>query len=229
MSDIVLGIDTSTQVCVGLARDGEVLVSQVIGDTRSHAELVQPTIVDVLARAGLTPADLTGIAVGMGPGPFTGLRVGIAAAGVMAQVLGIELKRVCSLDVIGLQHCLLHDGFVSQPFIAATDARRKELYWAAYDVYGHRTDGPFVSPPDSLPDLLVVGPGAGVHGFARPSESDAVPSGQATTSLTLDAGFLAAHARDLDDVGPEPLYLRHADATPNITVKSALTPSERSA
>lgn len=228
MSELILGIDTSTRVCVGLARDGEILVSRMVGDSRSHAELVQPTIRGVLAEAGVSPAHLTGIAIGMGPGPFTGLRVGIAAGAIMAEVLRIPLTRVCSLDIVGL-HYVESASAAREPFVAATDARRKEVYWATYDMYGHRTDGPFVSSPLSLPELLVVGPGVTAYNLAK-GETDIVEeSKQDGEGIILDAGFLAAHTDKFADVGPEPLYLRHADATPNVTVKAALTPTERAA
>ena len=105
----------------------------------------------VLAEAGCTPRDLTGIAVGVGPGPFTGLRVGLVTARTMADVLGIAVAGVCSLDVVAAG-----SRPVSRwPFRVATDARRKEIYWAVYDgpggravaAWGRRWTGRPRSPP----------------------------------------------------------------------------------
>ena len=225
MSEVILGIDTSTCVCVGLARDGEIISSVAVGGSRSHAELLTPTIAQELARCSLTPQDLTAIAVGMGPGPFTGLRAGVASAEVMAHTLGIPLYRVCSLDILGITWASgLRPG---ESLIACTDARRKELYWAVYGPGGRRLEGPFVTPGSDLPDLACVGPGillypdagAGIAGSMRAwldEKADPEQSG------TIDAGMLAAYAHTLEPAGVEPMYLRHADATASFSVKSVL-------
>ena len=96
----VLGIDTSHHVAVGLARDGQPVDRLVVTDTRAHVEQVMPGIQQLLARNGIDLAALSAIAVGMGPGPFTGLRVGVATAQTLAAVGAVTLLRVCSLDVL---------------------------------------------------------------------------------------------------------------------------------
>ncbi|MCL2652818.1 MAG: tRNA (adenosine(37)-N6)-threonylcarbamoyltransferase complex dimerization subunit type 1 TsaB [Propionibacteriaceae bacterium] len=215
MNELVLGIDTSTRVAVGLARDGQVLVSQLVGDTRSHVELAAVTVGDVLAQAAVRVGDLTCIGVGVGPGPFTGLRVGIATAQTIGQAIGVPVVGVCSLDIIALQHAGSHPGAWSRPegeFVVASDARRHEIYWARYDRSGLRLDGPFVDPPSMLPGLPVVGPGV----EAYPDLPGAVGD------LPMDAGWLAANLDLLPDVGLEPLYLRQPDAEVASTRKSTL-------
>ena len=234
MSELVLGIDTSTQVCVGLARDGEVLASVATGDSRSHAELLIPTIRSMMAREKVEVKDLTGIAVGMGPGPYTGLRVGIAAAQMLAMVHDIQLYHVCSLDILGLNWGLTHP---QGDFIACTDARRKELYWARYDNYGLRKDGPFVTSSDEIPPLPCVGPGVlAPHADVKIDSfltiklglwldrfASAWPKAEDVADIVgIDAGLLAAYGPQLPDVGPEPLYLRHPDAETPGAVKSVL-------
>ena len=200
MSGLTLGIDTSTVVCVGLADGDRVLASEVVGDTRAHAEALMPLVTRVLARAGAEPAALTAIAVGVGPGPFTGLRVGVVAATTMAEVLGLPVRGVCGLDVLAAQ--AVEGGFVgSGDFLVATDARRGELYWARYDRAGVRASGPSVGKPDTLPALPTFGPGAGV---------------------ALDAGVLARLAWSLPDAGLNPLYLRRPDAEAPTAHKSTL-------
>ena len=94
-------------------------------DARAHGELLAPGIEWVLAEGGVRPADLTAIVAGLGPGPFTGLRVGLVTAASMGQALAVPTYGVCSLDGIG--------ALTSDVTLVATDARRKEVYWAVYD------------------------------------------------------------------------------------------------
>src|SRR5689334_24959835 len=110
-----------------------------------HGEMLAPGIADVLAQAGATSRDVTAVAVGVGPGPFTGLRVGLVTARTLALALGIPVHGVCSLDVLAAQ--AVGEGAVDRPFLVATDARRKEVYWAAYDERGVRLGDPEVSRP----------------------------------------------------------------------------------
>jgi len=215
---LILGIDTATAVCVGLADGLRILAGVTAGDSRSHAELLAPTVQKVLTEAGVGLGDLAGVGVGYGPGPFTGLRVGVATALSLARVAGLPVYPVCSLDVIALAWGL--SGQAGGRFIAALDARRKELYWAVYDAAGARTAGPSVSVPGDLPALPVVGPGGAIYPLAGAG------AGVGAGAVGLDAGFLAAHVHDLPAVGPEPLYLRPADAQPGARSKSALTPQE---
>ena len=147
-----LGIDTSHHVAVGLARDGEPVASDVVVDTRAHGETLIPLVQRVCASVGITMTEIDAYAVGMGPGPFTGLRVGIVTARTLAAVAGRPLHGVCSLDVIAAQWQDAPDEFV-----VASDARRKEFYWALYRD-GIRVGEPRVSAPEVIPDLPAAGP-----------------------------------------------------------------------
>jgi tRNA threonylcarbamoyl adenosine modification protein YeaZ len=205
---VVLGIDTATDVRAGLARDGQVATSDAVEDRRAHAEQLLPLVQRVLAAGDATPKDLTGIVVGVGPGPFTGLRVGVAAAVTLAQALGISVRGVCSLDVVALEWA--GRGDAPAGFVVVADARRKEVYWAGYDASGTRVEGPFVTAPDEVPDLPLAGPGATLTG-RECSGPDAT-----------DAGLMAAAGDRLADAGLEPLYLRRPDAVVPTTRKSTL-------
>lgn len=204
----ILGIDTSYEVAIGLARDGEPIDSLTVPDTRAHAEALLPSAMALCARQGISLSDLAGVAVGMGPGPFTGLRVGIVTAWTISSLLGADPHGVCSLDVIARQWVLAG---APEEFVVASDARRKELYWARY-LAGTRVDGPNVSSPRELPDLPVAGPALDLS-----YGSEVLPSAPAR----LDAAVLAAHWEGLAAVD-EPLYLRAADATVSVRTKSAL-------
>lgn len=205
---LVLGIDTAADVRVGLARDGRTVVSLAVEDRRAHAEQLLPLVQRALSEAGAAVVDLSAVIVGVGPGPFTGLRVGVAAAETIAEALGVPIRGVCSLDVVALAWA--DRGDAPGDFVVAADARRKEVYWARYGADGHRVDGPFVTTPDQVPDLPLAGPGAALTGRA-PVGPD-----------VLDAGGMAAAITRLSDAGLEPLYLRRPDAEVPTTHKSTL-------
>lgn len=211
---LVLGIDTATAVAAGVARDGGVVAQQTLAGERNHVEQLQPTIDAVLASAGVTYSDLTAIAVGMGPGPFTGLRVGIVTAAVIAEALNLPVHHVCTLDVFAR-------AWADAPaeFVVVTDARRREVYWARYRD-GARVEGPMVSDPAKVPALPGAGPAANMCPAVLPATG---------APVDLPAGVLAAQAVDLPDVGPVPLYLRRPDATVSTKRKSVLAvPGRRS-
>lgn len=208
-----LCIDTSTDVCAGLAADNEVVAAAHVGDNHSHVELLMPTIMGLLADAGISLPQIDRIGVGVGPGPFTGLRVGMSTAFTLAVAGDKPVKGVCSLDVIAAQWRA--SAPAPEEFVIASDARRKELYWARYDRRG-REGMPHVSIPTTLPDLPIAGPGVQVFADLLGAR---LPVGAPTA---IDAGFMAAHLSGLPDAGHEPMYLREPDATPPSTRKSAL-------
>jgi tRNA threonylcarbamoyl adenosine modification protein YeaZ len=207
---LVLGIDTSTVVNVGLASGATVLATATENDARAHVEQLMPLVMRCLSAAGRRLSDVDQIVVGLGPGPFTGLRVGIATARVLSTVLSTPLHGICSLDVIAAQHVAESPG--DEDIVVATDARRREAYWARYRS-GRRVDGPNVSGPEDVPALSVIGPAA-----------DLYPDRLSVTSgpRSLDPGALARFGTSLPAAGTEPLYLRRADASEPSRRKSVL-------
>ncbi len=201
---LTLGIDTSTDVRVGLADETGILASRAVTDSRAHAEQLMPLVNAVLVEAGRTLADVGLIVVGVGPGPFTGLRVGVVTAQTLGFALGVGVRGVCSLDAVAAGQAA---GYADGEFLAVSDARRREVYWARYTADGRRVDGPAVSPASELPELPVVGPGATLAGG---------------TSSALDGGVLAQAGPGLPEVGLSPLYLRRPDATVPTNRKSTL-------
>ena len=206
---LVLALDTSTVVNVGLARGDQVLATATFAVQMAHVEQLMPLVNECVDAAGIRTADLDQLIVGLGPGPFTGLRVGVVTAQVLSFALGLELRGVCSLDVIAAQFAAASRG----EFVVATDARRREVYWARYSPGGVRLDQPRVSRPIDLPPLPVIGPAAGIYA----DQLQAVPGPRA-----MDPAVLATSSPKLPDAGHEPLYLRHPDATELTRPKSVL-------
>ena len=202
---MLLALDTSSpQVCVALADGTDVLVELVSEQTMKHGEQLAPLVVRALETAGIDRRDLTAIAVGVGPGPFTGLRVGLVTARTLGFVLGIPVHGVCSLDVLAAE--ALGTGAVTSDFLVTTDARRKEVYWATYDATGARLTDPAVDRPgDVETEHPVVGEGALLYPMAFPAR---------VGPTRPSAGWLARAVAGgrVPVVEPEPLYLRRPDA-----------------
>ncbi|HEY5785691.1 MAG TPA: tRNA (adenosine(37)-N6)-threonylcarbamoyltransferase complex dimerization subunit type 1 TsaB [Microlunatus sp.] len=207
---VVLGIDTATVVCVGLAIDGVAVATAQVDDRMAHVEQLTPLVRRVCADAGIGPAELTDVVVGLGPGPYTGLRVGIITARVLADIAGARLRGICSLDVIAAQYAAGRPG---GEFVVATDARRKEVYWARYAADGRRLEGPSVNAADEVPRVPTLGPGTVLY-----PDRLSVVDGPAT----LDPAILAVVGPRLAEAGVEPLYLRRPDAAEPGRRKSVL-------
>jgi tRNA threonylcarbamoyl adenosine modification protein YeaZ len=207
---LVLALDTATPTLVaGLGRwsqDGgvEVLAERAVPSGNKHAELLTPAIRGVLDDAGLTMAALDAVVTGLGPGPFTGLRVGIVTALTLADARGLPVVGVCSLDAVG-----------SGARTVVTDARRKEVYWAAYDSEERRTDGPGVVRPE---ELGVPGPFVGDPAFAGRLGAAVTPADVTTAGLLRAAAPQLADPSSADPLVP--LYLRRPDATPPTAIKA---------
>jgi len=155
---LILAFDTSTPaVAVAVLRDAETIGVRQHVNARRHAEVLAPAINDALADAGVLLRDIDVLAVGNGPGPFTGLRVGLVTARSLGHALGVPAYGVCSLDALA---AAAGDGEV----FVATDARRREVYWARYQD-GLRVAGPEVSRPHEISDVTGrrVGQGAALY------------------------------------------------------------------
>jgi len=219
----LLALDTSSAAITAALHDGSSVVAHATGlGAQSHGELLAPTIAQVLRDADTPVGDLTHVVVGVGPGPFTGLRVGLVTARVMAEALGIAAYGVCSLDALAVE--AVATGDVDGPFAVATDARRREVYVAAYDAQGSRVDGPaVVRPADVDPGVAgraAVGAGAWLYPdvFTDPREPRLV---SAAWLATYAVGRLAVGEALLDTT---PLYLRRPDAVESAGRKRVTQP-----
>ena len=220
---LLLALDTSSPAVTVAVHDGSAVLARATEvDARRHGELVAPLVQRVLVGAGASPRDLTDLAVGVGPGPFTGLRIGLVTARTLALVTGARLVGVCSHDVIAAEHTTgpttgpttdpTTDPTTGTAFVVATDARRKEVHWSAYDAAGIRTRGPAVAAPADLAGRLdrgvaCIGRGAQLYAELLPAVDG---------PLDPDAAVLAAAvvSSRVPLLPPDPLYLRRPDATP---------------
>ena len=203
----VLAIDTSVGVSVAILRSNGELTQSPAVDHGMQGELTAELISQVVAESGLEISDITDVVVGVGPGPFTGLRVGLVTAAVFAHARNIPIHGICSLDAIAFDY--------AKPCVVVTDARRKELYWARYE--DKRIGEPQVSKPEDLlaqfPDSEFVGPGAQLYPDFISGKVSELKAG----SL---AKLFATGTAQLVDVSP--MYLRKPDAVEPTTRKSVL-------
>lgn len=222
---MLLAIDTSSAATtVAIAEADDVGPAVTIVDSRRHAEVLAVLIDDELRRHGARPVDLERVVVGVGPGPFTGLRVGIVTALAWGDALGIPVHGVMSLDGIAWQ---VRDGVAgvvdgSAPLLVTSDARRREVYSALYPVGATRAGATVSSMAVAVQQAQQAGVeqvvGAGVELY----RDDVVESGLSVgPPLLPDAAALARlalarWAEDPSGAGFEPVvpqYLRRPDAT----------------
>ncbi|MEV6534556.1 tRNA (adenosine(37)-N6)-threonylcarbamoyltransferase complex dimerization subunit type 1 TsaB [Streptomyces sp. NPDC048448] len=202
---LLLALDTATPAVTVALHDGtSVIASSSQVDARRHGELLLPAVDRVLAEAGLRLDAVTGVVVGVGPGPYTGLRVGLMTADTFGLALGVPVHGLCTLDA------LAYAADLDVPFVVATDARRKEVYWARYADSRTRVSEPAVDRPGdlALDGLPAVGAGALLYPDTFP-DARAPEHVSAAALASLAAERLAA-GEELEP--PRPLYLRRPDA-----------------
>ena len=221
---LVLAFDTAGPTVSAALHDGARVLGAASGSgAMAHGELLAPAIAEVLKQAGAVMADVTDVAVGVGPGPFTGLRVGVVTALTLGSTGNVATHGVCSLDILAAE--VDRD----TPFIVATDARRKEVYWALYDgppstlrVQGgaprHRIEGPAVDRPADLAALHRGVPVFGRGGELYADELPGQPGPLDPSAAVLAAGVAAGMFEELP---LRPLYLRRPDVAQPTAPKRA--------
>jgi len=229
---MILGIDTSSALTSAAVLDGaEVRAYAEHDDPRRHGEILAVLIDQVLADGGHPPIEL--IACGVGPGPYTGLRVGLATAVALGLAWQVPVHGVCSLDA----RAAALAPTAHSAFVVASDARRREVYWAQYAPDGNRTGGPFVGRAEDIDPgirhLPWSGDGAALAGPAVAFTGDATrvsavevarlvqcligagePVGPVVDALAAhgtDDGSTAARLAGHRLLPPVPLYVRRPD------------------
>ncbi|MGW2921951.1 tRNA (adenosine(37)-N6)-threonylcarbamoyltransferase complex dimerization subunit type 1 TsaB [Streptomyces angustmyceticus] len=217
---LLLALDTATPAVTVALHDGtRVLAESRQVDARRHGELLLPAVDRVLAEAGRKLDDVSDIVAGVGPGPYTGLRVGLVTAATFGAVLGVPVHGLCSLD--GLAHA----SGLTGTFVVATDARRKEVYWARYEA-GSAASGsagprritrltePAVDRPADIADQVAgvpaVGAGAVLYDTVFTGLRREAPEHQSAGALAALAAAKLAAGEELP--APQPMYLRRPDA-----------------
>ncbi|AXG78250.1 tRNA (adenosine(37)-N6)-threonylcarbamoyltransferase complex dimerization subunit type 1 TsaB [Streptomyces paludis] len=207
---LLLAVDTATPAVTVALHDGSsVLATESQVDARRHGELLLPAVDRVLGAAGVRLDAVTEVIVGVGPGPYTGLRVGLVTALTFGSALGVPVRGLCTLD--GLAYA----AGLAEPFAVATDARRKEVYWARYADGGRtRLTDPAVDRPADIAERLAGLPVVGAGGLLYP---DAFPDArgpehQSAAALAALAAEMLAEGDNSGFLPPVPLYLRRPDA-----------------
>ena len=222
----ILALDTSSSVAVAVLDDaGATLAARAADESRRHAELLAPMVAAVLDEARVDRRALTAVAVGTGPAPFTGLRVGLVTARTLALALGIPAWGVPSTDALAA--AAARGSAAGTRILVVTDARRHEVYWAAYEATGEggfvACGGPDIAAPGDLREAatgaLVVGRGAALHAATlrladEPALRDPDPAELGRLALVRAAAG--------EPLPTEPLYLRRPDAVPPAGAKRVL-------
>lgn len=222
----VLGLDSSTAAsaaCVVRA-DGEafelVPAFEELSAPPAHSRDLLARAAAALDRAGLDFADLDAVAVGVGPGTFTGLRVGIATARGLAKAHSLELRPVSSLAALAA-------GIEADRRLPLIDARRGELFAALYDGGGRTLVEPFAASPERVvervheraPNALAAGDGSlRFRGQLEPAGVRVAPDGSPVH--VVRALHVCRLASGTEPVAPEavlPTYIRAPDARPRST------------
>ena len=222
MTTLMLGIDTATPLTtVAIVRvdvnngSVDVLADRGHHDARRHGEVLPKLISEALAATGHVPTDLDAVAVGVGPGAYTGLRVGLATAAALGISLEIPVRGVVTLDALAFASGL------QEPFAVVTDARRREFFVARYHDYRSPESDASVGGPEATASMLdgrVV---------LAPADTPALPGVEFTVCPGPSAGAVCAVVVDRMRVNQpttpvRPLYLRRPDVTPSARPKSVL-------
>lgn len=201
-------MDTATPAVTAALHDGSSVVAESSRvDARRHGELLLPAVDAVLAEAGVKLDAVTGIVVGVGPGPYTGLRVGLVTAATFGSALGVPVHGVCTLD--GLAYA---SGLDDGPFVVATDARRKEVYWARYEHARSRVTDPCVDRPADIAEQVAGLPAVGAGALLYPETFQDTRGPEHVSAAALAALAAEKLASGADFLPPQPLYLRRPDA-----------------
>jgi len=188
---VILAFDTATDVATSALVDGE----EVLGERTSRAVTLLEDVDALLRQAGMHTRDVEALAVGIGPGSFTGVRIGLATARGLGLALGVRAAGVSTLDALAAG---------APGAVPVIDARRREIF----------VPGRVLAPADLEvePGRLYVGSGAVRYRDVLEGSGAEVPADRDDRHLPR-ARFHAALARDFRPVEEvEPLYLRLPDA-----------------
>ncbi len=222
---LTLALDTALDRAAVAVSDGagrqHALVERM---DRGHAEHLLPMIDRLLAEAGVAIADVGRIAVDVGPGSFTGIRIAVATARGLGLALGVPVIGVDSLTLLALSLDEPADG----PVLAAIDARRGEIYAALFDRDGAVLLPPFAADAETVwrtvgPDVAVmVGSGTAILAHHAATTGRRLPRIDAADGPDPLRLARRASALSPEAAPPKPVYIRAADAKPQLPVPGLL-------
>ncbi|HOJ14212.1 MAG TPA: tRNA (adenosine(37)-N6)-threonylcarbamoyltransferase complex dimerization subunit type 1 TsaB [Deltaproteobacteria bacterium] len=222
----VLGLDTSTtHISVAVCIDGDTACEIGFETGSGHAGIILSVVDEVLRRSGTRKEDLEMIAVGLGPGSFTGLRIGIATAKGLAASLGCAVAGVLSLDALAF-------GALPSPLpvVTVVDARKGEVFCAVYDTHGTRLMGPANVTPEEAARLaegpaLFVGnacaPYRGIFSGALGDLYVEAPGHLRHPRASVVAALGVKAASSGSGLEIMPVYVRESDAALSLQRRSA--------
>jgi tRNA threonylcarbamoyladenosine biosynthesis protein TsaB len=222
---ILVAIETSTpRTSVALGSQNGILGEVALAGGRPGHELVVPAMDHLLRWSKTSISSVAGVVVGVGPGLFTGLRVGVQSAKTLAQVLRVPIVGLGSLDTLAF--AARHS---AKTIVAAIDARRGEVFYALYRAAPGgvaRTSEPAVGPPERLAaeiqalgeDVLLLGDGAREHRRAFESLGRQVEPGPAALEFPragslIELSIPRFEREEFDrPTSVLPVYMRKSDA-----------------
>jgi tRNA threonylcarbamoyladenosine biosynthesis protein TsaB len=218
----VIGFDTATDdTAVAASVDGEIAFSSTVAPAANGRPQHATSLLVQVEKAASSVGGwekVQRIAVGVGPGSFTGLRIGIATAKSLAQSLGLELAPVGTLAALAHGSA---NGNAEQPLLAVLDARRGEAFAALYEGDGEQLWESFVAPPAQLAERLRQLPrpplatGSGAIRFRHELQAGAEIPGDSDPRHRIAAEQVCAIGASVAAVSPRdvvPIYLRRPDA-----------------
>lgn len=150
MKPTLLAIDTSTENCSVALQIGDKVISREMESPREHSQRLLPFVQEVLKEADTQLSEVNGLVVGVGPGSFTGVRIGVSIAQGLAFGADLPVQGVSSLDAMAIEGVRKHP---TDWVISAIDARMGEIYWRIYKRNGEQLTtfaGAQVNKPDQL-------------------------------------------------------------------------------
>ena len=223
---LILHIETSGSYCsVALSRGFEIVGYKISEERLTHNATLAPYIHDVIQLSGHAVTDLDAVSVSAGPGSYTGLRVGASLAKALCYSRDIPLIAVSTLESLALEAIRRSDGGEAR-YYANVDARRMEVYMAAFDALGKRftEDQACIITPDTFTEELDKGHRVVFCGTGAQKVKELLTNDQIELlPLEVSAEFLVApairayeRAEFVELAEFEPIYIK----PPNITVPS---------
>lgn len=230
---VILALDSSAALCAAAVMSGLRIVAAKAEDmTRGQAERLMPLAREVMEDASVAPADLSAVAVCIGPGNFTGVRIGVGAARGLALALGRPAIGIGRLDALAAEALETGDG----PVIVAVATRRDEICAQAFAPAPQGpvalTD-PMFGAPDAVvakmsdalagaPVALTAGAAAETLAVAFGAKAGRLAQSPSPGTIARLAALALASGRSL--ARPAPIYLRPADAAPSSDLPPAILP-----